>query len=92
MSDYNRKDLTEQAKEKITPDNQKSYTQQVGEQFSGATDRVKAAITPESHKGTAQSTFDSARGAHDDAKNHPQGESQGLLDKAKDALGINKQQ
>ncbi|RUP19181.1 heat shock protein 9/12-domain-containing protein [Jimgerdemannia flammicorona] len=88
MSDYSRKDFTEQAKEKITPDTQKSYTQQAGEQFSGTTDRLKSAITPETQKSTGQSAFDTVSGEHDDAKTHPQGEGKGLLKKTKDAVGL----
>ncbi|RUP19180.1 putative heat shock protein Awh11/Hsp9 [Jimgerdemannia flammicorona] len=88
MSDYNRKDFTEQAKEKITPDTQKSYTQQASEQISGATDRLKSAITPETQKSTGQSAFDTVRGEHDDAKTHPQGGGKGLLEKSKDAVDL----
>ncbi|RUP45864.1 heat shock protein 9/12-domain-containing protein [Jimgerdemannia flammicorona] len=88
MSDYNRKDFTEQAKEKVTPDTQKSYTQQASEQFSSATDRLKSTITPETQKSTDQSAFDTVRGECDDAKTHPQGEGKGLLEKAKVAAGV----
>ncbi|RUO95489.1 putative heat shock protein Awh11/Hsp9 [Jimgerdemannia flammicorona] len=88
MSDCNRKDFTEQIKEEITPDTQKSYTQQASEQFSGATDRLKATITPESQKSTQQAAFDTVRGERDDIKAHPEGEGQGLLEKAKNALGL----
>ncbi|RUS30954.1 hypothetical protein BC938DRAFT_478717 [Jimgerdemannia flammicorona] len=115
MSDHDRKGLTEQAKEKVTPDTQKSYPQQVHplcsfhtlsvfsflhlltylsprlqatEQLSGTTDRLKASLTPETHKSPQQSALDTARHEHDDAKQHPQGEGHGLLDKAKDVLGV----
>ncbi|RUP50279.1 heat shock protein 9/12-domain-containing protein [Jimgerdemannia flammicorona] len=88
MSDHDRKGLTEQAKEKVTPDTQKSYAQQATEQVSGTTDRLKASLTPETHKSPQQSALDTARHEHDDAKQHPQGEGHGLLDKAKDVLGV----
>lgn len=41
-----RKGLGEQAQEKITPDSQKSTTDKIGENVSGATDKVAGALQP----------------------------------------------
>ncbi|KXS13257.1 putative heat shock protein Awh11/Hsp9 [Gonapodya prolifera JEL478] len=84
--DYGRKGFSEEVKEKVTPDTQKSYTQQVSETVSGYTDRVKAAITPDSQKSTAQQMHDRARGASDEA----QRDDRTLMEKAKDALGVDR--
>ncbi|KXS13256.1 hypothetical protein M427DRAFT_34121 [Gonapodya prolifera JEL478] len=53
---------------------------------SGYTDRAKAAITPDSHKSTGQQIHDRARGASDEAHR----DDRTLMEKAKDALGVDR--
>ncbi|KAF3008665.1 hypothetical protein E8E13_008977 [Curvularia kusanoi] len=82
MSDNLRKGLGEQASEKLTPDSQKSTTDKIGENVSGAGDRIAGAVQPEGQKSTTQKVGDSVRGGSDNAQN--QGE--GVLKQAQDGL------
>ncbi|KXS13260.1 putative heat shock protein Awh11/Hsp9 [Gonapodya prolifera JEL478] len=84
--DYGRKGFTEEVKEKVTPDTQKSYTQQVSETVGGYSDRAKSAVTPDSQKSTGQQIHDRARGASDEANR----DDRTLMEKAKDALGVDR--
>ncbi|GAO47807.1 hypothetical protein G7K_2005-t1 [Saitoella complicata NRRL Y-17804] len=91
MSDFGRKDLTEQVHDKVKPDSQKSYLEQAGDALSGAYDRVAAAVVPAENKSTSQSAADSLRGTNDDAK----AEGNSLYDtvasgltNVKDSLGL----
>ena len=65
MSDSNRKNISQQLKEKITPDSEKTTFQKVKEHVSDGIDKVKAVLTPESHKSTTQHISDKVRGEHD---------------------------
>ncbi|KAJ4991106.1 hypothetical protein SVAN01_03456 [Stagonosporopsis vannaccii] len=82
MSDNLRKGLGEQASEKITPDSQKSTTDKISENVSGAGDRVASAVQPEGQKSTTQKLGDTARGGSDDASQ----QGQGVLKQAQDGL------
>ncbi|KXS13246.1 hypothetical protein M427DRAFT_156784 [Gonapodya prolifera JEL478] len=82
--DYGRKGVGEEAKEKITPDTQKGYGQQLSETMSGYTDKAKASFTPEDQKSTGQQMHDTARGTADDTQN----DNRSMMDKAKDAMGM----
>lgn len=46
LTDYRRKDLGEQAKEKITPDSQKSTLDKASESVTGAGDKLASAVQP----------------------------------------------
>jgi flagellar hook-basal body complex protein FliE len=83
MSDSLRKGFGEQAQEKITPDSQKSTTDKIGENVSGATDKVVGAVQPDSEKSTTQKLGDSTRSHGDNA----QKEGGSLLDSTKETLG-----
>ncbi|KAG9205335.1 hypothetical protein G6514_008914 [Epicoccum nigrum] len=82
MSDNLRKGLGEQASEKLTPDSQKSTTDKIGENVSGAADKVAGSVQPEGQKSTTQKLGDATRGGSDNAQN--QGE--GVLKQAQDGL------
>ncbi|KAL1601047.1 hypothetical protein SLS59_005716 [Nothophoma quercina] len=82
MSDNLRKGLGEQASEKITPDSQKSTTDKISENVSGAGDRVAGAVQPEGQKSTGQKAGDTVRGGSDDASK----QGQGVLQQAQDGL------
>ena len=70
MSDPNRKDISTQVSEKMTPDHEKTMGERVKESVTGAADRVKAALTPESKKSVTQQATDKVRGATDDTTTH----------------------
>ncbi|KAF2624151.1 hypothetical protein BU25DRAFT_162393 [Macroventuria anomochaeta] len=82
MSDNLRKGLGEQASEKVTPDSQKSTTDKIGENVSGAGDRIAGAVQPEGQKSTGQKLGDATRSGSDETSN--QGE--GVLKQAQDGL------
>lgn len=82
MSDLGRKDFSQQAKEKVTPDSQKSTFEQTKEGVTGLGDRATSAIQPEGDKSATQKVGDSVRGTSDDASN----QSKGLLDSASEGL------
>lgn len=65
MSDSNRKDLTSQVTEKMTPDHQKTTGEKIKESVTGMADRVKAAVTPDAHKSVSQQAADKVRGSTD---------------------------
>ncbi|KAL1924895.1 uncharacterized protein VTP21DRAFT_4549 [Calcarisporiella thermophila] len=83
-ADTGRKDFTTRAKEAVKPDSQKSTTERASENISGGADRLASRIVPDSQKSTGQQVADTGRGAHD--QTHDQGK--GIMDKAKDALGM----
>ncbi|KAL3422343.1 hypothetical protein PVAG01_06499 [Phlyctema vagabunda] len=80
MSDNLRKGLGEQTKEKVTPDSQKSYTQQASENITGAADKVAGAAQPEGDKSVTQKAGDATRGNADSAQNN----GKGYVESAKD--------
>ncbi|KAI9682502.1 MAG: hypothetical protein M1829_000294 [Trizodia sp. TS-e1964] len=68
MSDFGRKGVAEQTKEKITPDSTKSTGQKTGENVSGYADKVIGAIQPNESKSTTQSASDTTRSNADAAQ------------------------
>ncbi|KAF2404586.1 hypothetical protein EJ06DRAFT_470162 [Trichodelitschia bisporula] len=82
MSEAGRKDFTTQAKEKATPDSQKSVLDQTAETATGAYDRAAGALQPESEKSTSQKLGDSVRGGSDDAES----QSKGVLQSAQETI------
>ncbi|KZF20872.1 hypothetical protein L228DRAFT_249691 [Xylona heveae TC161] len=82
MADLGRKDFSTQAKEKVTPDSQKSYLDQTKESVTGTADKLAGSVQPSEDKSTTQSAFDTTRSNKDDAK----GTSQSYLDSAKDTV------
>ncbi|KAL1917494.1 uncharacterized protein VTP21DRAFT_3887 [Calcarisporiella thermophila] len=85
MADTGRKGFMDQAKQALTPDQEKTASQRASERISGAADRVAAAVTPDGQKSYGQQMADSTRGASDKSSGQ-----ESMLDKAKDALGLNK--
>ena len=82
MSDLGRKGLGEQAKEKVTPDSQKSTLDKAGESVTGLGDKAASAVQPEGQKSTTQKLGDSTRSGGDQA----QKEGGGILDSASQGL------
>jgi hypothetical protein len=68
MADNNRKPISTQVSEKMTPDSHKTMGEQIKESITGTFDRVKAAVTPNSEKSLSQQAADKARGSHDRMK------------------------
>ncbi|KAF2794094.1 chaperone/heat shock protein-like protein Hsp12 [Melanomma pulvis-pyrius CBS 109.77] len=83
MSDLGRKGFGEQAKEKVTPDSQKSTLDQATETITGLGDRAAGAVQPQGDKSATQKLGDSTRSGTDDASN----QGQGILADAQNVLG-----
>lgn len=62
MSDTGRKDFSQKAEEKITPESQKSLGEQIKETATDAYDKVAGMMQPSEEKGAGQKAFDSAKG------------------------------
>ncbi|KAJ5088446.1 heat shock protein 9/12-domain-containing protein [Penicillium angulare] len=86
MSDSMRKDFSDKAQEKITPDSTKSTQDKVKETVTDTGDRVARGVQPDSDKGGAQEAFDKTQRAHD---NNNGGAASSIGDKVKNALGMN---
>jgi len=87
MSDLGRKDLSDKVHDSVKPDSQKSLTEQAGDKLSGAADSVGQSVQPnqeKSHSQKAADTFSTSAGD----KGQQKGDS--IVDKTKDALGMNK--
>lgn len=69
MSDANRKDISTQLGEKLTPDHEKTLGERTKEKVTGAVDRVKSALTPDAHKSVSQQAADKVRGSTDKTEN-----------------------
>ncbi|RPA87708.1 hypothetical protein BJ508DRAFT_410437 [Ascobolus immersus RN42] len=80
MSDFGRKDLSSQVHDAVKPDSQKTTTEHIGDNLTGAADRVAAAVQPNSEKSNTQAAGDAFRGGKDDAEN----KSAGVVDTVKD--------
>ncbi|CZT20168.1 uncharacterized protein RCC_06025 [Ramularia collo-cygni] len=85
MSDHGRQDLSDKVAHKATPDSSKSTLDKAGETVSGIADKAGRDAVPDSHKSTGQSLGDKASRTKDEAKGEP-----GMMDKAKDAVGLGK--
>jgi len=82
MSDLGRKGLGEQAKEKATPDSQKSTIDKASESATGLGDKAAAAVQPSGEKSTTQKIADSAPGTGDSAQN----QGKGIMDSIGDSV------
>jgi len=88
MSDTGRKDFTQKAQEKITPDSTKPTQDKVKEGVTDTTDRVRRGVQPDDQKGIAQQAADKTQRSYDDTVHHGSGSTIG--DKVKGALGVGK--
>ena len=88
MSDAGRKGFTDKASEAMTPDSQKSTGQKLSEGATDITDKVSRNAQPESDKSATQKLGDSVSGQKDQQAHG--GTGGGIIDKAKDTLGMNK--
>lgn len=76
MSDSNRKNVSTQVSEALTPDSHKTTGERIKESVTGAIDRVKSAVTPNSEKSVTQQAVDKVRGATDDTHSGTHGSTQ----------------
>ncbi|KAF2199661.1 hypothetical protein GQ43DRAFT_442291 [Delitschia confertaspora ATCC 74209] len=83
MSDFGRKGLGDQLKEKAQPDSTKSTLDQTKESASGLYDRAAGAVQPDQNKSATQQLGDSTRSTKDDASN----QGQGILASAQETIG-----
>ncbi|KAF2399797.1 putative chaperone/heat shock protein Hsp12 [Trichodelitschia bisporula] len=88
MSDLGRKDFGDKAKESLQPDSTKSTIDKMGETVTGAGDRVARGLQPDDSKSTSQSVSDKMGRSKDEHVHGGTGES--ILDKTKNALGLDK--
>ncbi|KAI0028189.1 heat shock protein 9/12-domain-containing protein [Vararia minispora EC-137] len=83
MSDTNRQSLTEKASAALKPDSEKSTTEHLGDKFSGKMDSAASSLQPESQKSTTQQIGDTLSGNSNENQDS-------LMDKAKNAFGMNR--
>ncbi|KIW02826.1 uncharacterized protein PV09_05883 [Verruconis gallopava] len=88
MSDAGRKDFTDKAQEKLTPESQKSTTDKLSEGATDIGDKVARNVQPEQDKSTTQSIGDTLSGNKDHATSG--GTGGGIIDKTKETLGMKK--
>lgn len=78
-----------EAKEGLQPDSTKSTTDKIGETITDAGDKVSRGVVPDSQKSTGQSMTDKAGRSKDQATSG--GSGGGIIDNAKNALGMGEQ-
>ncbi|KAJ7047003.1 heat shock protein 9/12-domain-containing protein [Mycena alexandri] len=81
MSDTGRQSMTEKAGAAMKPDSQKTATEQVGDTLKGAGDSIASTLQPQSEKSTTQK-------AGDMVSSNSNENSESMLDKAKNAIGM----
>jgi hypothetical protein len=72
MSDPNRKNISTQISEQVTPEEQKTTGEKIKETVTDVTDRVKAMLTPDSQKSVTQQASDKVRGGLDQNNRQPE--------------------
>ncbi|EMC99998.1 hypothetical protein BAUCODRAFT_145325 [Baudoinia panamericana UAMH 10762] len=88
MSEGARKDFTDKASEKMTPNDSKSTVDKISEGVSDTADKAQRDLMPDDQKSTTQSLGDKASREKDSHSSSNQGGS--IIDSAKDMLGMNK--
>ncbi|KAK4980905.1 hypothetical protein LTR66_000661 [Elasticomyces elasticus] len=83
MTDSGRKDMTDKVSDKMTPDSQKSTTEQAKDTASGMYDKAASAVQPESQKSTTQKASDTVSGKGGDAES----QGKGMMANAQETLG-----
>ncbi|KAJ9095587.1 hypothetical protein QFC21_005458 [Naganishia friedmannii] len=83
MSDMGRQSVTDKAGAALKPDSQKSVLEQGADMLKGKTDSAASTAQPESQKSFTQQAGDAVSGNSNQ-------NSGSMMDKAKDAMGIQK--
>lgn len=60
----NRKPISTQIAEKVTPDHEKTMGERIKESVTGGIDNIKAVLTPNSQKSVTQQAADKVRGTN----------------------------
>ncbi|KDQ57469.1 hypothetical protein JAAARDRAFT_156173 [Jaapia argillacea MUCL 33604] len=81
MSDTGRQSLGDKAGSALKPDSQKSTTEHAGDWMKGKSDSAASTMQPQSEKSTTQKVGDSISGNQNQ-------DQEGLMDKAKNTLGL----
>ncbi|KAJ7601958.1 heat shock protein 9/12-domain-containing protein [Mycena polygramma] len=83
MSDNSRQSRTDKASSALKPDSQKSTTEQMGDSVKGTGDSIASTLQPQSEKSTSQKAGDTLSG-------NSNNNDESLMNKAKDAVGMQK--
>jgi hypothetical protein len=81
MSEAGRQSFTDKAGAALKPDSQKTTTEQAGDFLKGKGDSAASSVQPNSSKSETQKAGDAVTG-------NSSGNSESLLDSAKNALGM----
>ncbi|KJA27469.1 hypothetical protein HYPSUDRAFT_198220 [Hypholoma sublateritium FD-334 SS-4] len=81
MSDASRQSFTDKAGSAMKPDSQKGTFEQAGDKIKGSMDNMASSVQPNSQKSGSQKMGDSLT-------NSSSGNSESLLDQAKNAVGM----
>ncbi|WWC64874.1 uncharacterized protein I303_107488 [Kwoniella dejecticola CBS 10117] len=84
MSDAGRQSLTDKAGAALKPDSEKTYLEQGKDMLAGKADSAASSAQPQSQKSYTQEIGDAVSGNSNENQSS-------IADKAKDALGMNKQ-
>ncbi|KAK5699790.1 hypothetical protein LTR97_005921 [Elasticomyces elasticus] len=90
MSDLGRKDFSTKASEKMTPDSSKSTVDKVTESITNTGDSVSRNTVPGEQKSTSQKAADAVSNTKHNAQHDAKTDDKSMVDKAKDAVGLNK--
>ena len=88
MSDAGRKGFGDKASEAMKPDSQKTTTEKLGEGATDIGDKAARSVQPNEDKSATQKMGDTMSGNKDQATSG--GTGGGIINKAKDTLGMNK--
>ncbi|EPQ57223.1 hypothetical protein GLOTRDRAFT_58429 [Gloeophyllum trabeum ATCC 11539] len=81
MSDTGRQSFTDKAEASLKPDSEKSFTEHVGDKFKGKADSAASSAQPQSEKSYTQKAGDTLSG-------NSNNDSESIMDKTKNALGM----
>ena len=70
MADNNRKSITTQVSERLTPESHKTTGEKIKEKFTNMVDKVKSVVTPDSEKSLSQQAADKVRSDVDSHTTH----------------------
>ncbi|TEB26551.1 hypothetical protein FA13DRAFT_1577603, partial [Coprinellus micaceus] len=83
MSDLGRQSFTDKAGSAMKPDSQKGIFEQAGDTLKGKSDSAASSMEPQSQKSTTQKMGDTFSGNQNEGT-----DQRGVMDKAKDAMGL----
>ncbi|KAJ7775075.1 heat shock protein 9/12-domain-containing protein [Mycena metata] len=81
MSDTGRQSMTDKVGAAVKPEGAKSSTEQMGDSLKGTADSIASTLQPQGEKSTTQKTGDALSSNSNE-------NSESMLDKAKNAVGL----